>query len=147
MINEVFIRLQPQDQDTLLNEIVEEIQKDRVLRLQDLLKERDEMLNRAEKLNDDISKLKKHIEKLNTQRLEFDFEKCNAPEHKIGKWAIGKRVKIHSNIHGHRFKIGQVVEIVDCHEYKEDFCHGEEMLLCSDGTHRYWVGEDEATLI
>lgn len=136
MINEVFIRLEPQDQDTLLNEIVEEIQKDRVLRLQDLLKQRDEMLNRAEKLNDDISKLKKHIEKLNTQGLECDCEKSNATEHKLG---VGKSVKIHSNISEHGFEIGQVVEIVG---YTD-----ETQWICSDGVDEWSVEKFEATLI
>jgi hypothetical protein len=55
-------------------------------------------------------------------------------------WAVGKHVKIHSHIHGHKFKIGQVVEIVadpegDCWPW-----------LCSDGKDEWWVDEGEATV-
>lgn len=141
MINEVFLNLEAEDQHALLNEIVEHIQKDRALRLQALREERDELLSRSEKINEDISKLEKHIEKLNARGLECDFEKSNAPEHKLGEWAVGKHVKIHSNISGHEFEIGQVVKIVD---YDDDGCGAD--WTCSDGKANWWVREDEATV-
>jgi hypothetical protein len=142
MINEVFIGLEVEDQDALLNEIVEKIHKDRVLKLEALVDERNCLLNRAEIINGDISKLKKHIEKLNIPRIECASEECDAPEQKPSDWAIGKHVKIDNFLYGHKFEINQVVEIVGYNNERFPM-----PWLCSDGQHQSWIAEDEATLV
>jgi hypothetical protein len=74
--------------------------------------------------------------------LERFLSDNSTTDKKPSEWAVGKQVKIHSHIHWHEFKIGQVVEIV-----KQPKSNGLGLpWRCSDGDKTWWIGEDEATL-
>jgi len=60
----------------------------------------------------------------------------------FAKFAIGKKVKIKDRIHGHEFKIGEVVEIEFFHKNAETL----PWLCKSKEGERWWIDEDEATV-
>lgn len=135
-------------QDIFVNEVIEVIQRDRAERLNSLVERREENARRSLEIDDEISDLKKRIEQLDMRRQaqECAPEECDAtaplPLKTGGEFAVGKKVMICGQKHGHEFEIGQVVEIVG---YDED----ARVLrwVCKNGEERWWISEDEATVL
>jgi len=143
-VNDFVSGLSNEDQDIFLNQVIDAIQKDRTHHLQVLSRERQELMSRLEEIDNKISDLNQRTEQLDMRRRASgcDANKCDSIDQESG-FAVGKKVKIKDRIHGHKFKIGEVVEIVDY-----DHQSTATMWLCSNGEgERWWVDEDEATVV
>ena len=71
--------------------------------------------------------------------LEKAVKNCSIPD-TVEAFEVGIKLKITKRKHGHKFRIGEVVEIVK----KGADIDGHVSWQCSNGTEKWWLEETEA---